>query len=191
VNATAPLPHGAPRSILQRAALAVTRVSNAIGSAAAWATVPMILLAVATSLTAALDKYAGTSISSNALSEAQWYLFAFVFLLGAPATLAKGAHVRVDAWYGKRSARTRHWIDLVGGVLFLLPFCAFGFYESLTFVENSWALMERSPNPGGLPRYPVKTLVPIAFALLFVQGLAQVVLHAVALRRGEGSEPAR
>jgi len=191
VNDTAALPNDASQNFLERAALAVTRLSNAIGSVAAWATVPMILFAVATSVAAALDRHAGTHLASNALSEAQWYLFAFVFLLGAPATLAKGAHVRVDAWYGKRSARTRHWIDIAGGVLFLLPFCAFGFFESLSFVERSWALREGSPNPGGLPRYPIKTLVPIAFALLFLQGLAQIVLHAVALRRGEGSLPAR
>jgi TRAP-type mannitol/chloroaromatic compound transport system permease small subunit len=159
----------------------IDRLCAAAGAIAAWSLVPMIGLAVAAALTAVTDRHLGTSWSSNALIEGQWYLFAVVFMLGAPLALAKGAHVRVDALFGRFGPRARHWIDLVGGVLFLLPFAAFGFYESLDFVERSWSIREGSPDPGGLPRYPIKTLIPIAFGLLFLQGLSQVIKHGAAL----------
>jgi len=162
-------------------ARALDRVSALAGAIAAWALVPMILLAVAAATTAITDRHLGTSWSTNALIEGQWYLFAVVFMLGAPIALAKGAHVRVDALFGRLGPRTRHWIDLVGGLLFLLPFAAFGVYESLDFVERSWSIREASPDPGGLPRYPIKTLIPVAFALLFLQGLSQVIKHGAAL----------
>lgn len=191
LNATPPPRRGGPLAALVAAARFVSRCSERIGAVAAFATVPMILCAVAMSATSLLDRQFHTSLSSNALLEAQWYLFAFVFMLGAPATLARNGHVRVDAWYGRRSERTRHAIDLAGGLLFLLPFCAFGVFESLDFVQRSWELREGSPDPGGLPRYPVKALVPLGFGLLFVQGLAQVVLHGAALLARPAAEEPR
>ena len=173
-----PSPGATPRLPLLRLLDLPGRVA---GSIAAWSLVPMIALAVAAATTAVTDRHLGTSWSSNALIEGQWYLFAVVFMLGAPIALAKGAHVRVDALFGRFGTRTRHWIDLAGGLLFLLPFAAFGFWESLDFVERSRSIREQSPDPGGLPRYPIKTLIPVAFALLFVQGLSQVIKHGAAL----------
>lgn len=167
--------------IALRTSGAIDRLNRGGGVVAAWATLPMIGLAVAAALTAITDRHLGTSWSSVALVEGQWYLFAFVFLLGAPVALLRGAHVRVDALFGRLGVRTRHWIDLAGGLIFLLPFCVFGLVESWDYVARSWSLSEGSPDPGGLPRYPVKALILVAFGLLFLQGVAQCIKHAAAL----------
>ncbi|QDU83376.1 Tripartite ATP-independent periplasmic transporter, DctQ component [Planctomycetes bacterium Pla163] len=172
---------GAPWRLALRTSGAIDALSRAVGALAAWATLPMIGLAVAAAITAITDRHLGTSWSSAALVEGQWYLFAFVFLLGAPVTLLRGAHVRVDALFGRFGVRGRHWIDLVGGLLFVLPFCVFGFVESWDYVARSWSISEGSPDPGGLPRYPVKTLILVALGLLFLQGVAQCIKHAAAL----------
>ncbi|MBW2257828.1 MAG: TRAP transporter small permease subunit, partial [Deltaproteobacteria bacterium] len=71
---------------------------------------------------------------------------------------------------------------LVGTVVFLLPFCAFGIWTSLPTVQSSWAVLEVSPDPGGLPRYPIKTAIPVAFALLFLQGVSELIKKAAFLR---------
>lgn len=179
---TPPTHIGGPWRFLVGVARGIDALSRVVGAIAAWALVPMILLAVAAAVTAITDRHLGTRWSSNAFIEGQWYLFAVVFMLGAPIALAKGAHVRVDVAFARFGPRTKHWIDLLGGILFLLPFTAFGLWESLDYVERSWAIGESSPDPGGLPRYPIKTLIPVTFGVLFLQGLAQMIKHAGALR---------
>ena len=104
-----------------------------------------------------LGKSIGLNLSSNAYIEAQWYLFSAVFLLGAAHTLQRDQHVRVDVLYGRLTARKKAWIDIIGTVCFLIPFCLFGLVISIPAVRNSWAVLEGSPDPGGLARYPLKT----------------------------------
>ncbi len=102
--------------------------------------------------------------------------------MDAGAVLAKDEHVRVDVLYGRLGSRARSRIDLAGALLFLIPFCAFALALALPAVSNSWAIFEDSPDPGGLPRYPLKTLVPVAFALLILQGVSQVIVRVARLR---------
>jgi len=95
--------------------------------------------------------------------------------------------VRVDVLYERLSERARGWIDLLGTVLFLLPFSWLMLQVSLPAVRNSWRILETSPDPGGLPRYPLKSLLLVAFVLLFLQGLAQMV-RAIGRIRGVDAE---
>ena len=79
---------------------------------------------------------------------------------------------------------------MLGTVLLLVPFCAFALWVSTPSVVSSWQVLEGSPDPGGLPRYPIKTLVPVAFALLLAQGFARAVLHVAELRgEASGADP--
>ena len=149
---------------------AADRLSEGFGHIVAWATLAMVLLGAFNALARFLDRYTGWGLSSNAYVEMQWYLFGVVFLLGAAYTLARDRHVRVDVLFGRLSARRRALVDLAGTVLFLVPFCILMMLVSIPFVRNSWAVLEGSPDPGGLPRYPIKTIIPIAFLLLLVQG---------------------
>lgn len=159
----------------------IDRASQWLGQAVSWLTLLMIGLGAFNAIARFSGRFLGFDLSSNLYIEAQWYLFGVLFLLGAAETLRDGGHVRVDVLYARLSPRSRHTLDLAGTVLLLLPFCAMGIVMSLPGVENSWAVMEQSPDPGGLPRYPIKTIVPIAFSTVFMQGCSQCIKHVAAL----------
>lgn len=143
----------------------------------------MILIGVYNASVRYLGSFFDANLSSNAYLELQWYLFGAIFMLGAAYTLQRDGHVRVDVLQSRLSPKAKAWIDLVGIMFFMLPFCIMVFWLSLPWVMNSWHLLETSPNPGGLPRYPIKTVVPVAFVLLFLQGISQLI-KAVAVIRG-------
>lgn len=143
----------------------------------------MILIGVYNATVRYLGGFIGANLSSNAYLELQWYLFGAVFMLGAAYTLQQDGHVRVDILQSRLSPRGKAWIDLIGIIVFMLPFCAMVFWLSLPWVASSWHVLETSPNPGGLVRYPIKTVVPITFILLFLQGLSQLI-KAIAVLRG-------
>lgn len=153
----------------------IDRFNERAGRIVLWCTVIMVGVGAFNTVVRYLGQYLGTSLSSNFYIEAQWYLFSLVFLLGAAYTLRHDRHVRADVIYGRLSARLRAWIDLVGTVLFLIPFSVLMLWVSWPAVRRSWAILETSPDPGGLPRYPIKTVILLAFALVIVQGVAIVI----------------
>lgn len=120
-------------------------------------------------------------ISSGALQELEWHLFAIIFLLGASYTFKHDGHVRVDIFYKSHwmSDIKRAWVDLLGTIFFLLPFCILIIVNSMDFVADSYANAERSSDPGGLShRYLLKAAIPAGFALLMVQGIA-IILKSI------------
>ena len=172
-----------------RIARAIDRLSEVVGRAVSWLALAMILIGAYNAIVRYLGRFMGWSLSSNVYIELQWYLFSLVFLLGAAYTLKRDAHVRVDVFYGRLSPRAQAWIDLLGGALFLIPFCVFALWVSWPQVANSWAVREVSSDPGGLPRYPIKSVILLAFALLLLQGVSQVI-HRLAFLRGEDDSQA-
>lgn len=172
---------------LLRLAAAIDRLNRGIARVVAWLTLAMVLLGAFNAVARYFDRYTQGGLSSNAYLEMQWYLFSLVFLLGAPYALRAGAHVRVDVLYARYSPRTQAWIDLVGGLVLLVPFCLFAVWASWPLVVDSWKVWEQSPDPNGLPRYPIKTAIPIAFALIALQGFSEIVKR-IALLRGASAE---
>ena len=125
----------------------------------------LVLLAALISAGNAGSRYL-FSESSNGWLEIQWYMFAGMVLLGGPYTLKMNEHVRVDLFYGLASERTRIWIDIVGGLLFLLPICVILTYFTWPWFVESWTINEASSNAGGLVRWPVKLLLPVRVSRL-------------------------
>ncbi len=119
--------------------------------------------------------------SSNAWLEIQWYLFAGVFLLGAAYTFLHNEHVRIDVLSSRLSKRGQTWIDILGILFFLFPFCFEVVRLSLPVVGNAIASGEMSSNAGGLIRWPVFVLLPIGFSLLALQGLSELIKRAAFL----------
>ncbi len=119
---------------------------------------------------------------ANAFLEAQWYMFTAIVLLGGPYTLKVNEHVRVDLFYGMVSERTRIWIDIIGGILFLLPICLILIYFTWPWFVDSVRIDEQSNNAGGLVRWPVKLLLPVGFALMALQGVSEIIKRVAALR---------
>ena len=140
----------------------------------------LVLLAALISAGNAGSRYL-FSESSNGWLEIQWYMFAGMVLLGGPYTLKMNEHVRVDLFYGLASERTRIWIDIVGGLLFLLPICVILTYFTWPWFVEFWTINEASSNAGGLVRWPVKLLLPVGFFLMAMQGVSEIIKRVAAL----------
>lgn len=169
-------------AVALRVARSIDRVTESIGRVMLWLSLAMVLIGAFNVLARYLGPSVGLHLSGNVYLELQTYLYALVFLLGAPYALRHGAHVRVDIWYASRRPRTRAWIDILGFLFLLLPFCLLGLWFSWSYVASSWATLEGSPNAGGLPRYPIKTAILASFALLIVQGASETIKNAARLR---------
>jgi TRAP-type mannitol/chloroaromatic compound transport system permease small subunit len=175
----------ARNSATLRVSAAIDRVTGAIGAAVAWLALVMVVVGAFNAVARYLGRYVGVNLSSNVYLELQWYLFSMLFLLGAAWVLREDAHVRVDVLYGRVSARTRSIINIVGTLLLLMPFCGFVLWVSSPVVRNSWIIREGSPDPGGLPRYPLKALILICFALLLLQAVSELIKEVHRFRFGD------
>ena len=160
---------------LLQIARAIDLINEWIGRLTYW----LVLLMVAVGAWNVLGRYIGriisTNLTSNALIEIQWYLFDVVFLFGAAYALKYNEHVRVDIFYKGWSRRRKALANFLGNILFLIPFSSLIIYYSWGTVVNSWNILEKSPDAGGLPRYPIKSAIIIAFVLLILQGISEAV----------------
>jgi len=156
------------------ALLALARVIDAVTERVGRAVVWLVLVATLVSAANALARYA-LGESSNAWLEIQWYLFGAMFLLAAGYTLKHNGHVRIDIFYNRLTPRGQAWVDLVGGLVFLLPMAGLLAWLAWPMFHEAWVTHELSPDAGGLVRWPVKLLLPAGFALLALQGVAEVI----------------
>jgi TRAP-type mannitol/chloroaromatic compound transport system permease small subunit len=170
--------------VLLRLSRAIDSLNDIVGRNVYW----LILVAVLVSTINALVRYA-FDISSNAWLELQWYLFSAVFLLCAGYTLGRNEHVRIDIVAGRLSRRTQAWIDLLGGLFFLLPISLIIMYLSWPVFIESYMRHEYSSDAGGLLRWPARLLVPVGFLLLSLQGISEIIKR-MAFLRGLIAEPA-
>ena len=168
--------------LLLRVARGIDRLNGAVYTGIRWLVLAMIIVGALNALLRYATKFTGISMASNAALDVQWYMFSLIFLLGAAAALKLDAHVRVDVLYERVSHRAKAWIDIAGTLLCLLPFCVMMLVMSWPAIANSWSVREGSPDPGGLIRYPIKTIILVGFALLFLQGLSQLITRIAALR---------
>jgi len=121
-------------------------------------------------------------VSSNSFLELQWVLFSVVFLLCAPWTLLKGEHIRIDIINHLLPLRVRGWIDMIGHVFFLVPFCIILIWTSIPFFLVSYHQNEQSFSAGGLPQWPAKGLIMIGLALLLIQAASEIIKRAAIMQ---------
>ena len=162
---------------LLRLSAFIDKLNEWIGRGVAWLGLVAVLVCTAN----ALGRYL-FNVGSNAWLEMQWYLNAAVFLLVAGWTLKRNEHVRIDVIAGKLSARTQAWIDVFGSIFMLLPAVSIIAWYSLPSLHNSWVGQEYSSDPGGLIRWPVRLLIPVAFTLLGLQGISELIKRIAFLR---------
>ena len=153
----------------------IDRFTNAVGKFAYWIVLVMIGVGVWNVLGRYIGNAIGQNLSSNALIETQWYLFDLVFLLGGAYALQHNEHVRVDVFYDRWNRQRKALADLLGTLFFLIPFSALVIIYSWEAVVRSWAIRETSPDPGGLIRYPIKSMIIVSFALLILQGISEAI----------------
>ena len=116
------------------------------------------------------------NFSSASLYELEWHVFAVIFLLGSVYTLHIDEHVRVDVFYNKFSKKNKKLVNLFGSLIFLIPFGIVISYTSIPFVEDSYNILESSPDPGGLPfRFLIKSIITVSFFLLASIGIIRII----------------
>jgi TRAP-type mannitol/chloroaromatic compound transport system permease small subunit len=163
---------------MKKLANSIDQFTAAIGRAAAWLALVIVVLQFALVIARYLF-----SLGSIWASEAVIYAHAGLFLLAAAWTLQAGGHVRVDVFYADAKPRTKALIDLLGGLAFLLPFALVLLWLSTPYAARSWAVLERSQEASGLPLvFVLKTMIPAFAALMALQGIAQMI-RAIALLR--------
>ena len=157
-------------------------MTAAIGRAAAW----LVLIVVTLEFALVVARYL-FSLGSIWASETVIYAHAALFLLAAAWTLQSNGHVRVDIFYAEAKPRTKALVDLVGAVVFLLPFTAVLLWLSTAYAARSWAIFERSQEASGLPLvFLLKTLIPVFALLMGLQGVAQII-RSTAILQGRKS----
>jgi len=162
---------------LLKISVLIDALNERVGQIIMW----LILVAVLLSAGNAIARKAFHA-GSNALTDMQWYLYSGVFMLGAGYAFLKNVHVRIDFVSGRLSARGRSWIDIVGILLFLAPFCWIMILMSWPLFTNAWQSGEMSQNAGGLIRWPVYFLIPSGMALLLLQSASELIKRIAFLR---------
>jgi TRAP-type mannitol/chloroaromatic compound transport system permease small subunit len=157
---------------------AIDAINSKIGRNVAW----LILLAILISTVNAIIRKL-FNVSSNAWLEAQWVLFGAVFLMCSPWTLSSHEHIRIDIVNNLFPRWLKHWVDLLGHTLFLMPFALIMVIDGFPFFYRSFIINEQSLNAGGLAQWPSKFLVPMGFLLLAFQGVSEIIKR-IAIMRG-------
>jgi TRAP-type mannitol/chloroaromatic compound transport system permease small subunit len=161
----------------------IDRVTALVGKFVMW----MILVAVIVSAGNAIVRKA-INWSSNSLLEMQWYLFGAAFMGAAAYTLQQNEHIRIDIFYGTRSRRTQHWIDLFGHVVFTLPFVVLMTYMLIPYAYQAWKIGQISTNSGGLLIWPARAMLAAGFVLLIAQVLSEII-KKIAVMQGLIEDP--
>ena len=166
-----------------RVAAAIDALNTTIGRWMTW----LILFCTLISALAATLRYT-LDWGSNALLEAQWFMFGLVFLFCSAWTLREGGHVRIDILSSRWPPMARVWIDILGTLLFLLPVCLLIAVDAWSFFLIAYQTREASPNPGGLLWWPLKFAIPLAFGLLSLQGVSEIIKN-IAILTGDRPLP--
>ena len=175
--------------ILLKIAHIIDAVSEILGKAATFLVLATLFVGFGNVLLRYLGRFMGEQLSSNRWIETQWYLFSMIFFLMFPYILKHNVNVRVDFLYAKWDPKRQALVDLIGTLIFLIPFCILGIYVTISPVlyswgrlpDGSWGTWELSPDPGGLPRAPIKSMIIVAFGMLLLQAIAQAIKYIAVL----------
>ncbi len=185
MNDTATGAENALTAFTDKAAEVVVSAADMVTEASGWLARLMVYILIPVGFLNVFLRYVGryteAQLVNNTWIEAQWYLYGVLFLLMFPYLLRHDGNVRVDFWYAERSPRVKAIIDLVGHLVGLVPFTALALWVSWKPVRESWRIWEQSPDPGGLPRAPLKAMILVAFILLGIQALSTLIRLAAFL----------
>lgn len=164
-------------SIFLRFALLIDRINERFSLLASWA----VLLSALICAVNAFIRY-GLDWSSNGMLEIQWYLFAWVVMVGAPYVLKVNEHVRVDLIYGKLKGQLPVYVDIFGLLVFLLPIMGFLAWLCWPYFVKALVSGEMSQNAGGLIRWPAMLALPLGFTMMWLQGVSEVIKRLLYLQ---------
>lgn len=169
---------------LKRIQVVINAINERVGRAVSWLTTLLVGLVCFDVITRYLF-----SETQAWIMELEWHLFAMVFLLGAGYAFKHDRHVRVDLFYTRFSPRDRALVNIIGGLIFLIPWSILIIIVSFKYAKISFLIRETSPDPGGLPAfYVIKFAITLGAFLLLLQGIASV-LQSIFIYQGREEEP--
>lgn len=169
---------------VQRFLILVDHVSTWAGKAFAW----VIILLMAAVCIEVFKRYILNDPTDWAFS-AQYMMYGVLFMMAGAYTLAQNGHVRGDFLYGSMKPRTQAWLDLILYIVFFVPGIAALVYSGWTFAHASWVIHEHvNDTANGPPVYHFKAIIPIAGALVLLQGFAEIVRCVICIRTGAWPE---
>jgi TRAP-type mannitol/chloroaromatic compound transport system permease small subunit len=169
---------------MQKALLAVDRLSTRVGQLFAWTIVVLTFMIT----WEVFSRYALNQPHDWALN-GQIMLYGTLFMMAGAYTLSKNGHVRGDVLYGFFKPRTQATVDLVLYVLFFLPGIVALTWAGWTYAQESFAIREKTFSATPLPLYPFKFVIPLAGAMLLLQGFVEIVRCVLCIR--DGAWPSR
>jgi TRAP-type mannitol/chloroaromatic compound transport system permease small subunit len=167
--------------VVQRFLYAIDGISTWVGKLAAW-----LIVALMTVVCIEVFKRYFLNAPTAWIFDAENMLYGTLFMLAGAYTLAQNAHVRGDFLYSSMRPRTQAWLDLVLYLVFFIPGIAALIYAGYHYAGDSWRIAEHSNvTADGPPVYPFKTVIPIAGAMVLLQGVAEIVRCIVCIKTGE------
>ncbi len=175
----------------------VEKLTEGLGTISMYLVIPTVLIGFANVVLRYVGQFIGIRLTSNAIIEIQWYLYSLIFILGFAYILKHNINVRVDFWYAQLDPKRKALIDFVGHLVALIPFCLLGLFVTYNPVmlswgrrfDGSWGSWEVSPDPSGLPRAPIKTMILVGFLMLLLQGIVELIRLWATLRDIEELKP--
>ncbi len=185
-------------SILKTYMEIIDKMSDILGAISMYLVIITVSIGFLNVVLRYVGQIIGVRLTSNFFIELQWYLYSLTFFTGFSYILKEGINVRVDFWFAEQTTKVKAWIDLVGHFVGLIPFCIIGIWMTINPVmiswgrqfDGSWGRMEWSPDPSGLPRAPIKSLIIVAFVTLLLQAIVEVIRLVATLRDNEELMPA-
>lgn len=167
-----------------------------VGQAAAWLIIPILaIVLISVVLSAAKigtivrwdsDVFLfGSKLTLASLGDLQWHLFGIMLMLTMAGALVSDAHVRVDFLRQHMSERKKNIVDVIGHLIFLLPFCVIVILHGFDFTLRSFSMGEGSDYDGLYNRFVLKAFIPIGFALLLVAAFGLTIQKFRALLKKE------
>ncbi|RME84225.1 MAG: TRAP transporter small permease subunit [Caldilineae bacterium] len=183
--------------ILRKYVELVDRFSEFLGKISMYLVIITVAVGFLNVVLRYLGRFVEVRLTSNFFIELQWYLYSLIFFFGFAYILKNNINVRVDFWYGQQGPRTKAWIDLVGHFVALIPYTLMGIWVTWGPVltswgrrpDGSWGTWEQSPDPSGLPRAPIKSMIIVAFITLLIQGTVEIIRLIAFLRNVPGLAP--
>ena len=155
----------------------LSRIVMGIGRAGAWIAIPLMVIILFDVITRRF-----LVLGSTKLQEGEWHLHAMLFLLCMGFVYLKDGHVRIDLIREGMKSRTRSWVELIGCLVFAIPYCLIVAWFSIDFVDRSWNLNEASDSATGLPfRWAIKAFMPIGMFTLLLAGIVVLLRRIIDL----------
>ena len=171
--------------VLLRVSGLIDSLSERVGGVSVYLVIVTVAVGFYNVLVRYSARFIGVQLSSNLFIEMQWYLYSLVFFLGFAYILKNGINVRVDFIYANWSRKRQAMLDFWGHLFLLVPYCVIGIWVTVNPVMTSWRQWEMSPDPDGLPRAPLKAMIIVAFVLLLLQTISELIKLLAVLRGAE------